>query len=125
MSKIFDCPDGAKIEVRSLNAWLWRPDSCQCVLVYEIDTLELDFEIQVCRLHQTTRINDLVNTVMAHNIAINQTFGNIELTEDQIKTISTAKKAEFNRISDLGNPEIRADKNNKSTIENDLRNKGR
>ncbi len=73
MTKIFDTPDGSTIEVRSNNAQLWRPDTCRCVLVFEVDTQELDFAIHVCELHKTVATGRLVSEVLNHNNTINGT----------------------------------------------------
>ncbi|MCH8004473.1 MAG: hypothetical protein IH934_07645, partial [Nanoarchaeota archaeon] len=125
LSHIFDCPDGTLIEVKSDNARRWKSDSCDCILVFEMDTLELDFAIQVCQIHKAVRDVDLVSTVQLHNSSINLKFGNVELSELQINEISEDKINETSRIKTLGTPEIRADSGRKVQIENDLRSKNR
>lgn len=125
MSNFFDCPDGTIIEVKSDKSRRFRPDACQCVLVLETDTSELNYAEQVCDFHKTVADADLVSTVFAHVRAINEQFGNIVLTDAQSKTVSDARKAEYDRIKGLGRPQIRADKTTKDAIETDLRAKGR
>lgn len=125
MSNFFDCPDGTIIEVKSDKARRFRSDACQCVLVLETDTSELDYAEQVCDFHKTVADADLVSTVFAHVRVINEQFGNIVLTDAQSKTVSDAKKVEYDRIKALGRPQIKADKTTKDAIETDLRSKGR
>lgn len=122
---IFDLVDGTMIEVRSNNAKRWSSDCCQCVLVFEQDTLDRDFEIQVCDIHKLVGNPQIVATVLAHNRGFNEKLGNIVLIETQQNEISLDKRNERARILALGNPNIRADRNNKAAIEAQLRAKGR
>ena len=126
MSHIFDCPDGTLIEVESDNARRWRSDTCQCILVFEQDTLELDFAIQVCQLHKTVAAADLVSTVMSHCSTINHRLGiSTDLTRTQKDELAQDRQTEQSRIAALGRPQIRADETTKDAIEADLRSKGR
>ncbi len=123
--KIFDCPD-CNIEVRSDKAMRWRSDSCDCVLVFEGDTRELDFAEQVCQLHKTITDVNLVSTVLAHNNTLNQKLGtDTDLTKAQTDELTRDRQTEKARIAALGRPEIRADATTKDAIEADLRTKGR
>ena len=123
MSKIFENPDGSTIEVRSPLAISWRPDSCRCILVFESNTLELDYAIHVCELHKGIADNRLVSTVLLHNNTINKSIPNPD--EDDLRRISLARKTEQKRIEALGSGETRADSTTKDAIETDLRAKGR
>lgn len=125
MSSFFDCPDGTIIEVKSDKTRRFRSDACQCVLVLETDTSELDYVEQVCDFHKTVADADLVSTVFAHVRGFNEKFGNVVLTDVQSTEVSTDKTNEKARILALGNSEIRADRNNKDAIEAQLRSKGR
>ena len=91
---IFDLVDETLIEVRSNNAKRWSSDCCQCVLVFEQDTLDRDFEIEVCDLHKLEPNPTIVATVLAHNKSFNQKFGNIVLTDAQRAEISLDKRNE-------------------------------
>ena len=122
---IFDCPDGTLIEVKSDKARRFRSDCCQCVLVIEVDTYELDFPIEVCEIHKSIRESDLMTNVLVHLRSFNYLFGNVNLTKEQNVTIDVNKKNESERILGLGTVEIRADKTTKAVIESDLRTKGR
>jgi len=124
MTKTFTARDGTTIEVRSDKAWEWRPNSCRCDLVFETDTLELDFVIHVCELHKTVVDGRLFSEVLNHNNTINTSLPN-PLSEADKTTISTARRAEQQRIEALGPGETRADSNTKASIEADLRDKGR
>jgi len=121
--KKFECKDGAIIEVRSDFAVGFRPDSCQCNIIFELNTLELDFPIQVCQLHKNSL--NLITDILNHNNSFNLKFGNISLTEIQSLEIARDKNIEYQRILGMGNPEIRADSARKNQIESDLRSKGR
>lgn len=126
MSRIFDLPDGTLIEVFSDKAVRWASDSCQCVLVFEKDSLDRDFEIQVCELHKLISNSLIVSTVLAHNNGFNNKFGvGAVLTEVQKDEIALDLANESARIKALGRPEIRADNTTKDRIETDLRAKGR
>ena len=124
MSKIFETPDGSQIQVRSNNAWRWRPDSCQCDLVFETNTLELDFAIHVCELHKGIPIATLFATVLKHENDLNAAIPN-PITERQENTLSASRRTENLRIAATGAGEVRADAARKAAIETDLRNKGR
>ena len=125
MTRIFDCPD-CDIEVKSDKAIRWYSDSCDCVLVFEVDTLELDFAIQVCQIHKTVADVDLVSTVLLHNNTLNQKLGTgTELTKAQSNELIRDRTTEKRRIISLGSPEVRADETTKDAIEADLRRKGR
>ena len=124
MTRTFDTLDGTKIEVRSNKAQLWRPNSCRCILVYETDTLELDFVIRICELHKPLADDRIVSTVLAHNNAINDTLPEPN-TEADRTAVSNARNDEQKRIEALGAGEIRADSTSKDSIETDLRSKGR
>lgn len=121
----FECIDGTKIAVRSLNARKFWTDSCPCEIVLEIDTQELDFILKVCELHKGVRDVDLVSTLFAHSRSFNLKFGEVVLTKSQHKEISQDKKNEMIRIKSLGIGEIRADSTTKTQIETDLRSKNR
>lgn len=126
MTRFFDLDDGSIIEVRSNNAQRWRSNTCQCVLVFETNTLELDFAINVCRLHNAIADVTLVQDVLNHNKLINSTLGTgTILDRPQKEQLAKDREAEFKRIQTLGRPETRADKNNRLQIEADLRTKGR
>jgi len=124
MSRTFDCNDTTKIEVRSNSALCWRSDSCQCVLVFEETSLEIDFAIQVCDIHKLLTNGQLVSTVLAHNNAINDTLPANPTIPDKVAN-ALKRKTEFDRIKRLGNPQTRADAATKARIENYLRSKGR
>ena len=125
MSRTFDCPD-CNIEVRSDKATRWRSNSCDCVLVFEADTLELDFAVQVCDLHKAISNGQLVSTVLAHNNGFNNKFGvGADLTDTQAAEINNDRVVEKARIAALGSPVVKADETTKDRIENDLRSKGR
>lgn len=121
----FECIDGTEIGVRSVSARKFWTDSCPCEIVMEVDTQELDFILKVCELHKSVRDADLVSTLFAHSRSFNLKFGNVSLTETQVKEISLDKKNEMTRIKSLGTGEIRADSTTKTLIETDLRSKGR
>jgi len=124
MSKKFTCIDGSIIEVKSSKAWAFSAQCCQCRFVFEMDTLELDFILEVCQFHKNS--NDIVNDVFNQVKAFNYKFGISHIPTDSEKSqISIDKKTEYDRIITLGKPEIRADKDNKTTIEQNLRSKGR
>lgn len=120
MSKKFDCPDGTLIEVFSDNAVRWQPDTCDCIVVYESDTQELDFIIQVCQEH---KLKDKIKDILKTNNDLNKSI--VIVTEADELLLSEAKKTEKQRIKDLGPVEIQADSNTKQAIEDDLRLKGR
>jgi len=125
MSKLFDCAD-CNIEVKSDNAMRWRSDSCDCVVVFELNTLELDFAEQVCQLHKTVADEDLVSTILLHNNTLNQKLGTgTELTKREADELRRDRQTEKDRIAALGTPEVRADSTTKDIIEADLRTKGR
>jgi len=124
MTKTFTARDGTTIEVRSDNAWEWRPDTCRCDLVFEMDTGELDFVIHVCELHKAVADGRLIAEVLLHNNTINLSLPN-PVSEADENTISTARRAEQVRIEGLGAGETRADSTTKASIEVDLRSKGR
>jgi len=120
----FENPDGSIIEVRSPFAKSWRPDTCRCILVIELNTLELNYAIHVCELHKTITEARLVSTVLKHNNDINNSIPN-PVDEADENTISTARRTEQIRIEALGAGETRADSTTKDAIETDLRGKGR
>jgi len=123
MSKKFECNDGTVIEVKSDNAIKWSPDTCLCVLVFESDILELDFAIQVCKLHSDVKDVDLLTTVLKHNSDLNTS---IKITTDaDIVLIAEAKESEIQTVKALGDPEIKTDSTNKDDVEADLNAKGR
>ena len=124
MTKTFTARDGTTIEVRSDKAWEWRPNTCRCDLVFEIDTLELDFVVHVCELHKAIVDGRLISDVLVHNNTINTSLPN-PVSEADESTISNARRAEQVRIEGLGAGETRADASNKASIEADLRSKGR
>lgn len=123
MTKTFTTRDGNTIEVRSDKAWEWRSDSCRCDLVFEMDTLELDFVIHVCELHKAVADGRLISEVLKHNNDINNSIPNPNDTDES--TIATARRTEQVRIEALGAGETRADSATKDIIEADLRSKGR
>jgi len=123
MSKKFECNDGTVIEVKSDNAVKWSPDTCLCVIVFEADTLELDFVIQVCKLHSAVQDKDLISTVLKHNNDLNTSIKII--TDDDIVLIAEAKEIEYQTVISLGDPDIKADADSKDAIESDLNAKGR
>jgi len=124
MTSSFENLDGSIIEVRSPFARSWRPDSCRCILVIELNTLELNYAIHVCELHKTISDGRLVSEVLKHNNDINKSIPN-PIDEDDEHTISRARRAEQQRIEALGAGETRADSATKDIIEADLRSKGR
>ena len=73
--------------------WKWRPDTCDC----EINLTDRVF-LKKCKLHAGS--ND-IKDVENHNKSFNLKYGNVELTEEQIKTISEDKQAEKERIKEL------------------------
>ena len=124
MTRIFDLPDGTLIEVRSDQAIRWKSNSCQCCLVFEKDTLLLDFAIDVCQLHKNIANGRLVADVLSHNQIINRTLPSNPTRTDRDR-VAKDRETESKRIARIGRPQIRADSSKKDAIEDDLRNKGR
>ncbi len=124
MTRTFETPDGTEIEVRTNQAIRWRPASCQCVLVFEQDIEDIDYSESRCFIHSGPPDSQILTIVNAHNKAINRRFGT-NPTANEKTQIAQATVAEALRIFALGPPNVRADANNKASIEADLRSKGR
>lgn len=123
MTRIFRNPDRSTIDVRTNQACCWHSDSCQCVLVFEQDTVVWDYAVQVCELHKALTDQTLLDTVLAHNQSFNVPSG--DLTERQANDQAIARSAEAQRILVLGRPTVKADANTKPAIETSLRARGR
>ncbi len=123
MARTFDNPDRTTIEVRSNQACCWRPDSCQCMLVFEQNTLVWDYAVEVCNIHNGLTEQALLDAVLAHEQSFNVPTG--DLTERQMADQATARSNEAKRILALGAPTVRADANTKDSIETSLRARGR
>lgn len=105
--KTFEFPDGRTFETQNKNAFAFSPDTCQCKLIVDVTDMSLIMPILVCQIHKGVSDTDLITTVLNHNKSFNFSFGEIELTRDQVKIIAIDKSNEFIRIKTLGDPEIR------------------
>ena len=123
MTRIFDNPDKSTIEVRTDQACCWHCDSCQCIIVFEQDSLLIDYDVIACALHKPLTDQALLDAVLAHNQSFNVPSG--DLTEAQMATQAENRSTEARRILGLGTSETRADSSTKASIEADLRSKGR
>jgi len=123
MTRRFQNPDRSEIEVRTNQACCWKPDSCQCIIVFEQDILSIDYDVTACALHKTLTGQALLDAVLAHNQSFNVPSG--DLTERQMNDQAVAREAEATRILGLGTKETRADSTTKDAIETSLRARGR
>ena len=97
----FELPDGSVLE-SSVKATQWRPDTCDCIIIYTNDNLKLLKIIQKCKHHKS--LSDTQGTMQAiqeHNKSFNLKFGRGKLTVEQDHKISDNKAKERKRIKNL------------------------
>ena len=84
-----------------MQATRWKPDTCECVIIYDKDIKFLDEE-NLCKLHNGLSKQKLLNEVLKHNQSFNEKFGKgINYTKEQKTEITNDKTKELKRISKL------------------------
>jgi len=79
----------------------WRPDTCDCVVIYDKDGKFLDEE-NCCKLHMGLKKEKLLNEIKKHNKSFNEKYAEIENpTKEQIAEVLADKAKEKKRISAL------------------------
>jgi len=70
---------------------IWKPDTCDCKIEYNKRINHIKTYTK-CRLHQPLENQDLLNEVISYNQSFNLAFGRDELTDEQLKVLSLAKR---------------------------------
>ena len=96
----FEMPDGSIFE-SSVKATQWRPDTCDCIIIYTNDNLKLLKIIQKCKHHKSLPTEKTMKAIQEHNRGFNLKFGRGHLTVEQDREISDDKAKERKRIKKL------------------------
>jgi len=70
---------------------IWSPDTCDCILEYD-ENLRWKKTLLKCNLHRPLKRNRLLDEVLQYNRSFNLAFGRGNLTDDQVKLITLAKR---------------------------------
>jgi hypothetical protein len=101
----FRMDNGNDLDVVDDGAVQWSPDSCECILIYDAAGTSLIHARRRCAIHKAQPLNALLTVVLAHNRALNNKFGNSELTQEQIDEMANDKANERARVKAIGPPD--------------------
>ena len=97
----FELPDGSVFE-NSVKATQWKPDTCDCIIIYTNDDPHLLKIIQKCNHHKNLpNTEKTMKAIQEHNRGFNLKFGRGHLTVEQNREISDDKAKERKRIKKL------------------------
>lgn len=84
-----------------MRATRWKPDTCDCIIIYDKDIKFLDAE-NICKLHTDLSKQKLLNEILKHNQSFNEKFGKgVNYTKEQKTEIMNDKIKERKRVKKL------------------------
>ncbi len=75
----------------------WFVDTCDCIIEFN-KNIQWIQTVRACRHHEHLRGQNMLNNVLAQSRRFNLAFGNVELTDNQIELVITAKELNKLRI---------------------------